>query len=71
MLGIGVKDEIGMDGRTVEQEHHADGVAILTFVCIGKDLSGFDAITHVHSESMDVAVESLQSIVVSDDNKRT
>lgn len=60
-----------MDGSSIEQEEHADGIAILTSVSIGNDLSGFDTVTDMNIQVMDVAVECLQAIVVSDDNERT
>ena len=60
-----------MDGRAVEQEHDGDGITILTFVCIGNDLSGFDTITDMNIEVMDIAIEGLQAVVMSDDNEGT
>jgi hypothetical protein len=58
-------------GVPLIRKHHGDGVAILTFVCIGNDLSGFDTVTDMNIEVMDVAIEGLQAVVVSDDNERT
>ena len=69
-LSIGVENKIGRDGCAIDQKGNVHTVAILTFVSLRKNLSGLDAVVNMDGDVVDVAVKSLQSIVVRDDNER-